>query len=159
MVHMIIIYNSFCYAEWGYSVKRVSFILFLILDFAILVALFLFSAYYGVCHLFLLIIGLILLLMCAYDLKTGIPSEILQHLFGLPLKKRKNSVINLIPFILALVVTWYSFSQVLEHGLINTGQGILMQHNYFFQFAFLLIVLSSFVLVAAIGTYLWIRRE
>ncbi|GEM_PF-1627100 len=139
--------------------KSSHFILLLILDVVFLIVVFLLFTYYGMTHLLLFIIGLLILVTGLYDFKTGIFSELLRQLFNLPGKQKKGGIYNVIPLLMSLVVIIYSIPQLLEHGLINRDQESLMSGNYFFQFAIWLVVLSLFLLIAAIGSQFWKERN
>jgi len=139
--------------------KSSHFILLLILDVVFLIVVFLLFTYYGMTHLLLFIIGLLILVTGLYDFKTGIFSELLRQLFNSPGKQKKGGIYNVIPLLMSLVVIIYSIPQLFEHGLINRGQESLMSGNYFFQFAIWLVVLSLFLLIAAIGSQFWKERN
>lgn len=135
--------------------KRFYFILFLVLDFTLLVVIFLLFTYLGMCHLLLLFLGLLCLVMGIYDIRTGTLSMIIREFFKLPSPPpKKNGFSNMIPLILAVIVIWYSLPQVLEFGLINTNQSLIIRGNYFIQFTVWLTGFSFIIVIAAIISHL-----
>lgn len=139
--------------------KRTNFILFLLLDFSSLAAVFLIFTYYGMCHILLLFLGLLFFFLGIYDLRTGVLSLLIRQLFGLSRKEKQSGILNLIPVMLSVIVVLYSLPLLLQHGLINTSQESLMQGNIFIQFTIMLIGATLFVLIAAAGSYFWGGRK
>ena len=131
--------------------QRSKFIMFLVLDLIILIAVFLIFIYFGILHLLLLFIGAVILISGIYDISTGVFSELFRQFLNLPSNQSSGrNFFNIIPLLLALIITWHGIHQLLEHGFINRSQLNLMQENYFL---IALLASSLLILVLAVIVY------
>ncbi len=125
------------------------FILFIILDLAVLFFLLLLLAYHGWSHIFMLVIGVVFLALCLYDLRSGNLSAVLAAFFNLP-DRAGESRANWLPAALSLVLIVYGLSLLFEHGLVNTAQRWAMQRGLFAPFALWSAAGTALVTAAAV---------
>jgi len=125
--------------------------IFISADLAILLIILLVLSYYGMSHLFLLVMGLILLLVSLYDLHTGIFSEVFSDFFSLS-DPHELSRVKWIPVILSTVLLFLSVPVFIEHGFINSAQRWAMQDGQFIRLALPAITGGIVVIAIAIWT-------
>lgn len=125
--------------------------IFIFADLVILLIVLLTLSYYGMSHLFLLVMGLILLLVSLYDLHTGIFSEVFSGFFGLS-DPNELSRVKWIPVILSTLLLFLSVPVFIEHGFINSAQRWAMQDGQFIRLALPAITGGIVVIAIAIWT-------
>jgi hypothetical protein len=108
--------------------------LFIVLDLAVLLALLLILAYYGMSHLAITIIGLMLLVITLVDMRTGIFSEKFSAFIGFTRVEEKTKL-RWLPVILASLLLIFSLPVLLQHGWVNHDQRWAMQHGQFLRLA------------------------
>jgi hypothetical protein len=106
----------------------------IIFDLVSMLLLLLFLTYFGMSHVFLLLLGTVFLFLCLYDSRTGRLSAVFTLMLSLPAPKDKGRL-NWIPALLSLVLMIYSLPFLFKHGLVNTSQRAAMQGGLFSQFA------------------------
>ncbi|HOB87326.1 MAG TPA: hypothetical protein PKO38_06535 [Bacillota bacterium] len=133
-------------------------ILFLALDLAVLALLLLASAYYGMVHLLLLFLGLLLVILGALDYYNGIVSRMLAVLFKLP-GSEKRSLLDLLPVLLSLLVVIYSSLLLFQHGPVNQVQRQVMQGGLFPTFCCWTLAGTGVVIAIAAAVTWWSERK
>ncbi|MEW5784684.1 MAG: hypothetical protein AB1767_06370 [Bacillota bacterium] len=123
--------------------------LLLTLDLLFLLLLLLFMVYFGLSHVFLLGLGILLLLLSLYDCRTGRLSSVTALLFGLP-EVSDNGKLNWLPILLSLVLVFYSAPILKQHGLVNTAQRWAMQSGLFQRLALWSAAIAGLVIAAAV---------
>lgn len=123
--------------------------LLLALDLLLLLVLLLLMVYYGLSHIFLLGLGILLFLLSLYDNRTGHLSTVTALLFSLPVGSGKGKL-NWLPVLLSLVLVFYGASILLEHGLVNTAQRGAMQSGLFLQMALWSVAVAGLIIAAAV---------
>lgn len=127
------------------------FILFITADLVLLALLLLFFTYYGLGHIFLLVLGIALFSLSLYDSSTGQLSMILAALFGLE-ERPAGRKLNWLPALLSLVLIIYGTALFWEHGLINEAQQLAMQDGLFPFFALYVFIATVVVIFFAVYT-------
>ncbi len=139
--------------------KYGSFLLFLVLDFLAVIAIFLLFTYLGMSNLILMVFALIILVLGYYDIASGKLSYLLVLMFDLPDTPGKRKLINYIPLLLAVAIIAYSIPALLEHGLVDSQQRRMMQGETIVTFALYLLVVLVAVTLCAFLFYLWLGRK
>jgi len=125
--------------------------IFISADLAMLLIVLLLLSYYGMSHLFLLAMGLILLMISLYDLRTGIFSELFSDFFGLS-DPDEQSRVKWIPVILSTILLFLSVPVFIEHGFINSAQRWAMQDGHFIRLAIPALTGGIVVIAVAVWT-------
>ncbi len=125
--------------------------IFIAADLAILLSVLLVSSYYGMSHLVLLVLGLILLCLTLYDLKTGSLSAFFSEYLSLT-DTAELDKLKWVPVLLSSILLILSVPALLEHGFVNTDQRWAMQHGYFLRLAIPAAVGGIAVIAVAVWT-------
>jgi len=136
-------------------------LLFIFFDLLVLSAIFLLFSYYGMSHVFLLLLAVMVLVLGYYDITTGHFSALLVMLFGLPLESggKKFKPVNFLPLVVAVGFIWYSISSIREHGLVNELQKRSIQDGDFWFFIICILLLSLVMALASILLYIRENRK
>lgn len=134
------------------------FLFMLVIDLSVFLILLLVTAYFGVLHILLLILGIILFFLSVYDYRYGGISALLTAVFNIPASSG-NQAVNRVPVVLSLGLIIYGFILLLNHGLVNTGQRLGMQGGQFGQFAFWAAVGTLLVILVAVWLYRGVGRK
>lgn len=121
----------------------------IIFDLVSMLLLLLFMTYYGMSHLFLLLIGTVFFFLCIYDGRTGRLSAVFKLMFSLPEFPEKGRL-NWIPVLLSLILVSYSLPLLMEHGLVNVSQRALMQGGLFPQFVLWAGAAAAIIILVAV---------
>lgn len=125
----------------------------LAIDLTVFLSLLLVTAYFGVIHIMLLVLGIILFLLAFYDYRYGQLSALLTAAFKLPASQGSKAV-NRVPVFFSLGLIIYGFISLFKHGLVNTGLRDGMQGGQFGQVAFWAAAGTLLVIIVAI----WLSR-
>jgi len=128
--------------------QKVAF--FIAVDLAVLLIILLYLAYYGMSHLLLLGMGLLFMVLTAYDLHSGIPSKLFSEFLGLG-EAENIGRFRWLPVILSALLLMLSLPVFLEHGFVNDLQRWAMQHGQFTRIA--LPAVAGGVIVIAIAVW------
>ncbi len=139
---------------------RGGLVFFLFLDFSSLIALFLLFTYYGFIFPALFLFAFLILVLLLLDLRRNFLSHLILEMMNLPGKEKdkeqkevkKKNKRNYLPVFLALFVMIYSFSQLMEHGLINNVRAFA-DSGVFGEFALWLSGFGFIIFLSAVRYY------
>ncbi len=127
--------------------------LFIAIDLASLLTVLLVLSYYGMSHLLLLLLGLVILIAAVYDLQSGLLSAYFSDFLGLESPSELGRF-RWLPVILAAILLMLSLPAVFNYGLVNEGQRWAMQQGQFIRVALPAAVGGLAVIAIAVGTIL-----
>jgi hypothetical protein len=128
--------------------------IFIALDLATWLIVLLVLSYYGMSHLLILILGLVILLAALYDLKSGRLSAFFSEFLSLE-GPNELGRFRWLPVILAALLLFLSLPVVFEHGLVNEAQRWGMQQGGQFLRVVLPAAVGGLAVIAvAVGTIL-----
>lgn len=125
--------------------------LFITVDLATLLIVLLALSYYGMSHLLLLLLGLIVMIMALYDLQSGLLSAFFSDFLGLE-NPSELGRFRWLPVILAAILLMLSLPALFNHGLVNEGQRWAMQHGQFIRVALPASLGGLAIIAIAVGT-------
>ncbi|HED23786.1 MAG TPA: hypothetical protein ENN91_01515 [Firmicutes bacterium] len=125
--------------------------LFIVLDLAFLLAVLLVLVYYGMSHLAIATIGLVLLIITLIDMRSGMLSEKFSQLIGFEHPDEKSKF-RWLPVVLASLLLIFSLPVLLEHGWVNYDQRWAMRHGQFLRLALPALLGGLAVMAAAVFT-------
>ncbi len=125
--------------------------LFITVDLATLLIVLLVLSYYGMSHLLLLLLGLIVLIMALYDLQSGLLSAFFSDFLGLE-NPSELGRLRWLPVILAAILLMLSLPALFNHGLVNEDQRWAMQHGQFIRVALPAMLGGMAIIAIAVGT-------
>lgn len=134
------------------------FILLTVADLVILLLLLLLLAYYGLSHIFIIVLGAILLFLSAYDNRHGRLSAVLGLFLALPDPPEKTWL-NWLPVALSLALVLYGLPQLLAHGPIDWVQRRAMQEGLFLKFSLWASAVTALIITAAVCSILRSYRK
>jgi hypothetical protein len=136
----------------GFKPKTVA--IFIALDLATWLIVLLVLSYYGMSHLLILILGLVILFAALYDLKSGRLSAFFSEFLSLE-GPNELGRFRWLPVILAALLLFLSLPVVFEHGLVNEAQRWGMQQGGQFLRVVLPAAVGGLAVIAvAVGTIL-----
>jgi hypothetical protein len=128
--------------------------IFIALDLATWLIVLLVLSYYGMSHLLILILGLVILFAALYDLKSGRLSAFFSDFLSLE-GPNELGRFRWLPVILAALLLFLSLPVVFEHGLVNEAQRWGMQQGGQFLRVVLPAAVGGLAVIAvAVGTIL-----
>jgi hypothetical protein len=128
--------------------------IFIALDLATWLIVLLVLSYYGMSHLLILILGLVILFAALYDLKSGRLSAFFSEFLSLE-GPNELGRFRWLPVILAALLLFLSLPVVFEHGLVNEAQRWGMQQGGQFLRVVLPAAVGGLAVIAvAVGTIL-----
>jgi hypothetical protein len=128
--------------------------IFIALDLATWLIVLLVLSYYGMSHLLILILGLVILFAALYDLKSGQLSAFFSDFLSLE-GPNELGPFRWLPVILAALLLFLSLPVVFEHGLVNEAQRWGMQQGGQFLRVVLPAAVGGLAVIAvAVGTIL-----
>lgn len=128
--------------------------LFIAVDLASWLILLLVLSYFGMSHLLILMLGVIILIAALYDLQSGELSAFFSNFLGL---ESPNDLgrFRWLPVILAALLLFLSLPVVFEHGMVNEAQRWAMrQGGQLFRVVLPAAVGGLAVIIIAVGTIL-----
>jgi len=141
-------------------VRYLRLLLFLFLDFLLLSLVLLLFSYYGVGHLFLVLLGLLVLGLGYYDIATGRISELMVLIFGFSLSSGEGfRWANYLPFLGAVALIFYSILSFWEYGIVNTAQQKGLQQVDPALLFVTVVLLSLIITLLALAVYLQESRK
>jgi hypothetical protein len=135
------------------SMKPRTVALFITIDLVTLLIVLLVLSYYGMSHLFLLLLGIVILILAIYDLQSGLLSALFSDFLGIE-NPSELGRFRWLPVILAALLLLLSLPVVFKHGFTNEAQRWAMQHGQFIRVALPAIVGGLAIIAIAVGTIL-----
>ncbi len=102
--------------------------IFIAVDLASWLILLLVLSYFGMSHLLILMLGVIILIAALYDLQSGCLSAFFSDFLGLESPNNLGRF-RWLPVILAALLLFLSLPVVFEHGMVNEAQRWAMQQG------------------------------
>ena len=128
--------------------------IFIAVDLASWLILLLVLSYFGMSHLLILMLGVIILIAALYDLQSGCLSAFFSDFLGLE-GPNELGRFRWLPVILAALLLFLSLPVVFEHGLVNEAQRWAMQQGgQFIRVALPASFGALAVIAIAVGTIL-----
>lgn len=121
------------------------------LDLALLLIVLLVLSFYGMSHLMIFLLGIIILALALIDLRSAFFSTMFSKLLGLDGPGELRSI-KWLPVIMAALLLGLSLPVVIEHGVVNETQRWAMQHGQLIRVALPAAVGGVAVMLIAVWT-------